>query len=455
MLKNDLLKASFTRAVWKNRRVLILGLGQYPKGSGISSALMFARLGAHVTVTDLKSRKDLALNVKRLASFKNVRFRLGGHDVDDIRKAELIVANPRVRPSSKELMLARKHGIPVTSDIALFLDRCPASVIAVTGTRGKSTTASLIFHILKAGHRRVWLGGNILVSPLTFLSKVKKRDVVVLELSSWQCESLSVTRAPHIAVITNLMRDHLNTYDGMEDYAEAKAQIFRHQGPKDIVILNADDAYGRRWMKEAPGIVKEFGTRKGAELVTGGSSLIGSHNRLNAIAASLAAQAAGISAPVIRRALKTFKPLSYRLELIRTIKGVLYVNDTCATTPDGTIAAVNALDTGKSKLFIIMGGADKELDYEEAGKVLQKRKGRIHVLLLPGSASGKIENILRSRHLSFTRVKDLREAIQVAGSHAIKGDTVVLSPGAASFGQFSNEFERGDVFNALVSRIKS
>lgn len=174
----------------KKKRVLILGLGQYPKGSGISAAMFFAKLGAEVTVTDLKKAKDLAGNLSRLKRYRHIRYTLGRHNPADIRRSDLIVANPRVRPDAKELRLARKLGIPVTSDIAVFLEQCPATVIAVTGTRGKSTTSSMIAAMLKESGRCVWLGGNILVSPLTFLSRIRSGDVVVLELSSWQCESL-------------------------------------------------------------------------------------------------------------------------------------------------------------------------------------------------------------------------------------------------------------------------
>ena len=202
----EILQAPLNKKAWKNRRVLVLGLGQYPQGSGVTAALLFARLGARVTVTDLKTKKELAKNVKRLARFKNVRFALGGHRLEDVRRAELIVANPRVRPASKQLALARRLNIPATSDIALFLDRCPAPVIAVTGTRGKSTTSALIASIMRASGKKVWLGGNILVSPLTFLSKVRSDHVVVLELSSWQCESLSKSKAPRVAVATNPAR---------------------------------------------------------------------------------------------------------------------------------------------------------------------------------------------------------------------------------------------------------
>lgn len=467
----DSTQLPLTRAAWKNRRVLILGLGQYPKGSGVAAALLFARLGARVTVTDLKTKKELRANAARLRRFHNVRFVLGKHDLRDVRTAELIVANQRVRRDSRELRLARRLGIPAVTEIALFFDRCPSTVIGVTGTRGKSTTSALITAMLKASGLRVWLGGNILASPLTFLRRIKRNDVCVLELSSFQTESLA-DRAPHIAVVTNLLRDHLNTYDGMEDYAEAKAQIFRHQTARDVLVLNGDDAYGRRWSKEAPSRVVVFGWSRGQArvqernlvLIEKGRKmrvarlvelpLIGRHNVMNILAACLAARAAGASMDGIRRGLFAFKPLPHRLEHVRTIHGVSYVNDTCATTPDGTIAAIEALSRGHRHLWLIAGGADKELEYDELAKAVKRHRPHIHVLLLPGDASVKINRALVSVSAHVHPVKDLAEAVALASKRAVRGDVVVLSPGAASFNQFANEFERGEAFRRAAQRLR-
>jgi UDP-N-acetylmuramoylalanine--D-glutamate ligase len=463
----NLLHAPLTRALWKDRRVLILGLGQYPKGSGVSAALAFAKLGTRVVVTDEKPESEIKANVTRLRKYKNVRFVLGKHELSDIDDAEIIVANPRVRPSSPMMKRARKKGIPVTSDIALFLDRCPAQVVAITGTRGKSTTTTLIAEMLKASKKRVWLGGNILVSPLTFLSSVKPKDIVVLELSSWQCESLGASlRQPHISVVTNLMRDHLNAYDGMEDYAEAKAQIFRHQEPDDIVILNADDAYGRTWMSEAPGSVLTFGKKGKQASIRNGIlrmngkdvirenqlQIIGEHNAMNACAAMLAAREAGASVAGIVKTLKTFKGLENRLQTIRVHQGVTYINDTTATTPDGAIAACKALLPRMHFLFFIMGGSDKELDYTELGLLFKKSKKRIGVFLLPGNASDKMRKEFHRHGIAYEDIADMKEAVRRASAVAESGDAVILSPAAASFGLFKNEFDRGEQFVKAVKR---
>ncbi|MCW1892423.1 MAG: UDP-N-acetylmuramoyl-L-alanine--D-glutamate ligase [Candidatus Uhrbacteria bacterium] len=465
----SLLHAPFTRTLWKDKRVLILGLGQYPKGSGVSAALAFAKLGAKVVVTDEKEEADLKANVDQLRKYKNVRFVLGKHELSDIDEAEIVVANPRVRPTSPMMQRARKKGIPVTSDIALFLDRCPAQVVAITGTRGKSTTTTLIAEMLKASGKKVWLGGNILVSPLTFVSKVKAKDIVVLELSSWQCESLGMSsHQPHVSVVTNLMRDHLNAYEGMEDYAEAKAQIFRHQGPDDVVIFNADDALGNRWTKEAPGRVLTFGKKgkiarvKNGVLLLDGKEVIketqmqlmGEHNVMNALAAMVAAREAGASIKGIKTVLKTFKGLENRLQVIREHQGVTYINDTTATTPDAAIAACKAMLPRANFLFFIMGGADKELEYAELGVVLKKAKKRIGIFLFPGKASEKMVKEFNRNGIAYEEVGDMKTAVQRASEVAQSGDAIILSSAAASFGLFKNEFDRGEQFVKAVKHLK-
>ena len=462
--------APLTKKNWQDVKVLILGLGQYPQGSGISAAKAFAKIGAKVTVTDQKTEKDLEENVKTLKGFKNVRFVLGRHELKDVDDADLIVANPRVRPTSVEMKRARARGVPVVSDISLFLDRCPAKVIGVTGTRGKSTTVTLIAEMLKASKKKVWLGGNILVSPLNFLSKIKKDDIVVLELSSWQCESLGMTvHPPQIALMTNLMRDHLNTYDGMDDYAEAKAQIFRHQKPEDILILNGDDAWTKIWKKEAPSQVLTFGKGKrfdagrvGDSLVLDGKAvctvkdlkIFGEHNILNALGAMLVAKQGGATVAGIKKALKSFTGLPNRQEIVRSFKGVDYINDTTATTPDGTIAAIRALKDRYGYLWMICGGEDKELEYSELAKELVKQKKKVAVFLLPGSSSEKLMKLLSKKSVLIERVPDLKTAVLRAHEKAVEGDAIVLSPGATSFGQFKNEFDRGEQFVSLVRRLK-
>jgi UDP-N-acetylmuramoylalanine--D-glutamate ligase len=437
------------------KNVLILGLGQYPNGSGVSAALFAIREGATVRVTDQKTEKELAANVKRLKRFKNVSFVMGGHRLEDIAWADVIIRNPRVRPSSPEMKEAARLGKQIESDVSLFLARCPCPVVGITGTRGKSTTTTLVYEMLQASKKRVWLGGNILISPLTFLSKVKCGDLVVLELSSWLLEtSGAVGLSPQFALVTNLMRDHLNTYDSMDDYAEAKAQIFRHQNADGVVVLNTDDAYARAWSKEAPGRVIPFGKKTNFKETVGIEKtelkLLGEHNAMNVLAAALLARSAGATTTAIRRVAKSFKGIPDRLEQIAIKKGVRYVNDTTSTTPDATIAAIRALAPVSNTIRLIAGGADKELEFDELAKLLKQKN--VSVTLFEGTAFAPFAKALQKTGVSFERVASMNEALTVHRQRAQKGDTILLSPGCASFGLFLNEFDRGTQFKRLVLR---
>ncbi|MFH1078031.1 MAG: UDP-N-acetylmuramoyl-L-alanine--D-glutamate ligase, partial [Patescibacteria group bacterium] len=443
--------------------VLILGLGQFENGSGISAARYFLHQGADVRVTDQKTAKELGGNVAALKKFKRVKFILGKHRLEDVRWADIVVRNPRVRATSPEMKLAIKLGKRIESDVTLFMDRCTCPIVGITGTRGKSTTTALVGEMLKRSGKRTWIGGNILVSPLTFLDKVKHDDVAVLELSSFLLESTgSLGLSPHIAVFTNLLRDHMNAYEGMEDYAEAKAQIFRHQTPDDIAIFNADDGRCRAYAKEAPSRTLLFGTGRGTDATLGKDDLrwidpmtgrkgillkrksirmLGDHNAMNVLAAALAARMAGATLTGIRSAARTFKGLENRMEEIATIKGVRFVNDTTATSPDGAIAAIKAIAPTAKRLRIIAGGADKDLAFDEVAKAM--KDAHASVTLFEGTAFAKFSKALKRAGVPFTVVASMQEAVETHRKDAQKGDVILLSPGCASFGMFKNEFDRG------------
>lgn len=436
--------------------VLILGLGQYENGSGVAAALYFAKRGDRVLVTDPKSANELGKNPSRLKRFKNVELRLGkAQKAADVAGMDLVVRNPRVPTNLPPLKAARKKHIPIVGDVSVFLDNCPCPVVGITGTRGKSTTTTLLWEMLRASKkwRKVWLGGNILVSPLTFIDDVKKEDIVVLELSSWQTEILGEHGvSPDIALWTNFMRDHLNVHESMEDYAEAKAQIFRHQRPQDHVFLPAD-AFFNDYAKTAAGAVHRWG-KKGSEethIVNSAKMKIGGeHNRLNAMAAAAVARGLGVSKAVIKKSLESFNGIPNRQEVLRTIKGVRFVNDTTATTPDATIAAVKRFsEEGGVKL--IFGGADKELEFDEIAKRLAKIG--VRVALLPGTAEKKIKKAFKAEKVDYFDVKNLKDAVAALRKEAKAGDAIILSPGCASFGLFKNEFDRGDQFRALVKKL--
>lgn len=437
-------------------RVLILGLGQYPHGSGVEAAVYFAKRGDEVVVTDLKTKEDLAVNVKRLSVYPNVRFVLGEHCLEDVRAADVVVPNPRVRPDSPFFAEALRLGKAIESDISLFLSACKAPVIGVTGTRGKSTTSTLIAEMLKADGRRVWLGGNILVSPLTFLSKVKPSDWVVLELSSWQLELTGRKGvSPAYAVWTNLMRDHLNTYVGMEEYGEAKAQIFRHQNQDGVVFLPRDKAFDA-YAESAPGQVIRVGGRgaEAAKIVSATHlKILGEHNQRNAEFATAVARESGVSAAVIKKTLRAFSGVPHRQEEVAVIKGVRFIDDTTSTTPDATIAALKSFTQRGKTVHLIFGGADKELEFTEVAKVMKRTKPVIY--LLPGTAREKIAAAFADAKVRWVDVENLPDVMRRISSAAKRGDVALLSPGCASFGLFKNEFDRGEQFVKLVKKLKN
>ena len=435
--------------------IVILGLGQYENGSGIAAALYFAKRGDSVVVTDLKKASLLGNNPARLRKFKNVRFVLGRHDLEDIRNTDLIVRNPGITDKAETLKLARKLDKLIVSDVSIFLEKCPAKVIGITGTRGKSTTVSLFAEILRKSKkwRKVWLGGNILISPLQFLDQVKKNDIVVLELSSWQLETLGEHGvSPNIALWTNLMRDHLNTYKSMEEYAEAKAQIFRHQGPRGRVFLPAEK-YFDSYANQTAGIAYRWG-KSGSEEVTLVDSvamrLVGEHNRENAMAAVAVARGLGVSKTTIKEVLKKFSGVPNRQEILGKKKGVTIVNDTTATTPDAAMAAVKRF-ASEGKLFLIFGGADKVLEFDEVSKTLKKYE--VRVALLPGTAHAKILNKFRKYKVDYFDVDSLKEAVIRLMDESEKGSVLILSPGCASFGLFKNEFDRGEQFKNIFKKL--
>lgn len=445
-------------------RVLILGLGQYPKGSGVSAAMYFARRGDEVTVADFYYTKAMDANVKRLKKYSNVKFILGKHATDQVSKADLIVRHQRLRHDEPELVRARKLGKSLESELTIFLKECPARVIGITGTRGKSTTTALLAEMLRVGAtrrvasavRHIWLGGNILISPLTFLSRVKPDDFVVLEMSSFQLEGLGErVVSPPVALVTNFLRDHLNTYSNMRAYAEAKAQIFLHQKKDGVVFLPADPLFNA-WAKRAPGRVIRFGKDPEAALVEGAKmKLLGEHNQKNAEAATAVALSFGVSVRDIKRALSLFRGLPNRLEWIATKRGIRFMNDSASTTPDATIVAIQATRNkrqGTGRIHLIFGGADKKLIFDELAREIKQR--RVSVTLLSGTAHGKIVKAFRRVGVVFRDAQDLRDAIRLILQTAKRGDSVLLSPGCASFGEFKNEFDRGRTFNRFVRAIR-
>src|SRR3989339_1887537 len=397
---------------FQDATVTVMGLGRYKKGSGIGAAKWLMRHGAQLVITDLKDEEDLRESVEEImhwytqyrAQYKDRDiyqpvFVLGKHDADNFTDVDLVVQNPGVARESEFVTLAKEQGVPIESDISLFFRYCPFPIFSITGTRGKSTTTALLGEMLKHKHPKTVVAGNITRSPLEdldWLLEEKEPVPVVLEMSSWLIESLeNVDRGPDIGILTNIFADHLNRYPSLEAYADSKLQLFRHCKGGQKAVLNADHEMVRAlsdginckkyWFSEkenagTEGVFLREGkiicAVEGKEHVLGDTesmALKGAHNLLNALAASLAAPLAGVPAEAISRALQTFRGLPGRQEIVKEVRGVAYVNDTTATSPDGTIAALDRFAGKKEKnVVLICGGASKGLPYAEFGKKVAK-----------------------------------------------------------------------------------
>lgn len=424
--------------IFKNKKVMVMGLGL--NGGGVGVAKFFAKQGASVLVTDLKTKEQLQKSVNELKNFK-VDFVLSGHKKEDFISADLIIKNPAVPNNSKFLKIAKEHNIPVKTDIEIFFDLCPAKIIGVTGTKGKSTTATLIYLFLKEKNKNVFLAGNIGVTPLRILSKISAESYIVLELSSFELEDLK--KSPQIAVITNLFEDHLNRYGTFKEYVNAKKNIFKYQKTDDYLVLNSENEETRKLAKGAVSQVIYFS--KGKEI----SILQGEHNKENIAAAIAVAKLLGVSNDDIASVLNTFRGIPNRQEFILEKNGVKYFNDTTATNPGSAIEAIRTFKKQfpSSALIFIMGGENKGMNYKNLAEEIIKNQ--IKLVLLPGSGTEELKKYIDD----FTEANSMEDAVKKVFSITKKGDVVVLSPAAASFNLFNNEFDRGNQFVEYVKKI--
>ncbi len=417
-----------------------MGLGLL--GKGIGDALFIAKCGAQVTITDLKTKDQLASSVSLFKKWKNVRFILGEHRMEDFENCDLVLKAQGVRLDSPYIAHARKKNIPIRMDDELFVSFAPTGVkiIGVTGTRGKTTTATLIYHILKKAGKKAHLAGNIRgVATLALLSKVKSGDYIVLELSSWQLQGFGEAKiSPTISVFTNFMPDHMNYYNNsLKDYFTDKAYIFKYQKSGDSLIIP------RSLIKKIPA------SYKGKTVIATTNSvpeswkikLPGEHNKENIALAVAAVRALKIPLSKIRVGVESFKSVEGRLQYVRSVQGVAIYNDNNSTTPEATLVALKSFPP--NTVILIMGGADKNLDMTALMKFAKKHTKAI--VFLPGSGTEKI---------GATAVQDLQSALSGALGLAQRGDTILFSPAFASFGMFTNEYDRNDQFLSLVKRLK-
>lgn len=450
----------------RGRNVTIMGLGRF--GGGLGATRFALREGAaRVTVTDLKSSEDLVESVAALAG-SPVVLHLGEHRDEDFRDADVVVASPAVKKDSPYLAMAREGGAELTSEMNLFLERCPAAAVGVTGSAGKSTTATLLSRALSARHT-THFGGNIGGSLLGALPDIAASDRVCLELSSFQLDDAGRLRwSPHIAVVTNLSPNHLDWHGSMAAYRAAKQNILLWQRAGDVAVLSADDPDVSTWATLTRGRVVTWSVTRTldegafldgmrAVIVLEGRreevpldealSLPGVHNVSNFLAAALAARLDGVPLEATARATRDFAGLPHRLTRVAEVEGVQYYDDSKATTPAAAEVALKAFD---APVVAIAGGYDKKIDLAPLARALAENA---RAVMLIGETAGRLRALLAEQDYVGAEIAGtLDRAMARIAEIARPGDVVLLSTGHASWDQFADYGERGDRFAALARR---
>ena len=461
----------------KDKRITIMGLGLNQGGLGVARFL--AKAGAKILITDLKTEEELGPSLEKLKDF-DVKYILGRHREENFINTDMVIQNPAVSHNSKYLKIARTHGIPIETDLGFFLQLCPSkNIIAVAGTKGKSTVSQLIYHIFKEAQKDTILAGNIGISVLDILEKITPQTWLILEISTWQMEGIRNRKfRPQTAVLTNILPDHLDRYPNYKEYIRSEKLIFKHQRPNDNLIVNYDNEETIKIKKEAglpiywfsakekvePGcylkndkLIFQSGEYKTTFAKISDLLLPGLHNLENILAASTVSFIHNIPGNIILKALKNFPGIPYRLEFIGEVRGIKFYNDTCATTPEATLAALGSFT--EQPVILFLGGKDKKLNYENFGEAIGKNKEIKKIILLQHpdyDASLKILSALK-KHLDSEKIiltSSLKVGVEAALQQAQENDLVLLSPAAASFGMFENEFDRGDQFNKIVKNLK-
>jgi UDP-N-acetylmuramoylalanine--D-glutamate ligase len=458
-------------------KVTIMGLGI--NGGGLASALFFARRGARVTVTDLRSASILAESMDCLREFP-IRYVLERHDETDFANADLVIKNPAVAPSSPFLQKARDKGVSVETDLSVFLSLASNPILAVTGSKGKSTTASAMAFGLRAVHPGTRLGGNITVSPLAFLEDLRPEDPVVLELSSWQLGDLKGRGmlSPLVSAFTVILPDHLDKYPGMNEYVADKKAIFQEQRPEQRAIFNLDDPWQRDFPKETRAGPFLYSSRPlpdgvaGAwlegdrgffraapegppRLILADTLVPGQHNRMNLLCAGLALALFGMEPDRARAELARFPGIEHRLEMVKSWHGIDFYNDSAATIPHATVQALKSLP---EPVVLLTGGTDKNIDFTPLAEVTRTPRA---IVLLAGTGTDKIRAILDAQGVGFEGpFTNLRDALSasIARAKTLAGTgkaSILFSPGCTSFGMFRNEFDRGRKFKEMVADLTS
>ena len=446
---------------YKNKNITVVGLGK----SGLAAAEFLENLGARVKVTEAKGDVETKTGIQKLRK-KNIEFEFGRHRRDFIKGSDLIVASPGVSSGAPPLLWAKKAGIPVIGELELASCFVPCPIIAVTGTNGKTTTATLLGEILKKKHK-VEVAGNIGRPLSALVPNLTGEHLLVLEVSSFQLERIKDFH-PKISIILNVTPDHLDRYSDFDDYLLAKKRIFLNQGPGDYAIFPADTPYTESLVKEVKCNHMFFGAQPGLRpgvfcqdsaiyfnlngrrekiLDERNIRLKGAHNRENIMAALAAACILKEDLKTVAEVIKNFSGLEHRMEVVSQIQGVRFVNDSKSTNADSLLKALQSFP----RIILIAGGRDKGADFTPLRNEIEERVSEI---ILLGEAKEKLKDAWRNTR-PIHPVENLEEAVALARKLAKRGEVILLSPGCSSFDMFKNFEERGRAFKEIIHKLKS
>jgi UDP-N-acetylmuramoylalanine--D-glutamate ligase len=464
---------------WQGKRVVIVGLAR----QGLALARYLAPRGCQLILNDRLPADEMQTVKKELADLNGVagsslEWVFGGHPLEVLDGADMVFPSGGVSLSLPLLVEAQKRGIMLSNDSQIFLEAAPCPVIGITGSAGKTTTTTLVGRMAKAGHPngRVWVGGNIGAPLISHLDEMQPGDLAVMELSSFQLEILSLS--PDIAAVLNITPNHLDRHATMESYTAAKARILEYQAPGSVAVLGRDDPGAWSLAQKVTGQLYSFGTKSPVSGRPGSYikddaihfwdgvsdtrimsrtniGLRGDHNLLNVLAACAIAAAAGLPAEAMQYGVEGFTGIPHRLEFVRRWMGADWYNDSIATAPERSMAAIRSFE---EPLVLLAGGRDKNLPWDEfAGLVCN----RVDHLILFGEAKGVIRksfsstaSLLKGRDLTIQECRGLREAVQAASEMVEPGDVVLLSPGGTSFDEFYDFEERGEAFKRWVMELQ-
>lgn len=461
---------------WTGKKVAVLGVGV----EGFSSAKYLASKGATVTVLDQKSEKDVDQDTLQELEKLQIRTVFGSNYLDELKQYDVIIRSPGIARNAQGLLALDNQQTTLTSQTQLFFDACPCPIIGVTGTKGKGTTSSLIYEMLKTQGMDVYLGGNIGVPPFEFLDKLTEKSWVVLELSSFQLED--TTKSPHIGVMLMVTSEHLgadtvgtqNYHKSLEEYVEAKRNLLRFQTFADFAILNRDypatnesdivtngkvyhvsrerDVHDQGCFVKDDAVWLRIEEKDTKIIDTKDIFLPGKHNLENVCAAVMAAILAGVTKDHIAKVLKSFRGLEHRIELVREVNEVSYYDDSFSTIPETAIAAIQSFSVPE---ILILGGSSKNSDFTELGKVIRE-SFNIKAIIGIGAEWERIKEAigqLAPTVLVIEGATSMAQVVQAAAKIAKPGDVVLLSPACASFGMFKNYKDRGEQFKEEVTKL--